>query len=261
MQTSIMGQVVLDMFSADEIALIEQLDYAAIPRHVAIIMDGNGRWATRQSLPRVVGHHAGVESVRVTLKACRSLGISYLTLYSFSTENWGRPDAEVTALMGLIEEQLRTETAEMHTQGVRVRQIGRLEGLPASMQQALSESIELTKDNTDVTLTLAINYSGRTELVDAARKLAAAAAAGTLDPAAIDEDTITGALYDPTLPDPELLVRTAGEMRVSNYLLWQIAYTEYWSTPALWPEFRPVHLLQALMEYQHRKRKFGKVVP
>ena len=225
-------------FTPEEIAVVERLDLKRLPRHIAIIMDGNGRWATQQGLPRVFGHHAGTESIRAVVTACRGLGIGYLTLYSFSTENWARPDSEVHALMELIEEQLRIETEYLHTKNSRVRHLGRLEDLPDSLQQTIHRAEALTAQNTGLSLNLAINYSGRAELLDAAKRLATAASAGTLDPAHMQEEDLTHALYLPKLPDPELLIRTAGEQRVSNYLLWQIAYSEFYFTPALWPEFR-----------------------
>lgn len=254
-----MSTINWEKFSAEERTVIERLDATRLPRHIAVIMDGNGRWATQQGLPRVIGHHAGVESVRAMIRTCRDLGVSYLTLYSFSTENWSRPDTEVTALMSLIEEQLRTEMEGLHEEGVRIRHLGRLDGLPASLRETLRASDARTRNNTALNLIFAINYSGRAELLDAVRGLAAAAAAGTLDPQAIVEDDLMRALYLPDVPAPDLLIRTGGEMRISNYLLWQIAYTEFWFTPLLWPEFRTMHLLLALEEYQSRQRKFGRI--
>ena len=249
----------LEDFTPEDIPVIERLDIERLPRHIAVIMDGNGRWATQQGLPRFFGHHAGTESIRAVIKACQGLGIDFLTLYSFSTENWSRPDDEVDALMHLIEEQLRIETAYLHKRGVRVRHLGRLTGLPASLRQTIHDSETLTAGNARMTLILAINYSGRTELLDAARRLATAAAAGLVDPELLQEDDVARSLYLPDVPDPELLIRTAGEQRVSNYLLWQIAYSEFWFTPVLWPEFRAPHLLEALEEYQRRQRKFGRI--
>jgi undecaprenyl diphosphate synthase len=255
-----MPDILFDKLTAEERALAETLDPARIPAHVAMIMDGNGRWATQQGLPRVIGHRAGVETIRRMLKACRTLGIAYMTVYSFSTENWGRPDDEVHALMALHEEALVNELAEMHQEGVRVRHLGRMHALPETLQRTLQHAIDETRDNTALTFTMALNYSGRTELADAARRLAQEVADGRLDPAAIGEAEIARALYLPELPDPDLLIRTAGEMRVSNFLLWEIAYAEFWSTPVLWPDFQTLHLLQAVQDYQHRQRKFGKVI-
>jgi undecaprenyl diphosphate synthase len=256
-----MPDIILDIFTPEERALIAQLDLERLPRHVAIIMDGNGRWASAQGLPRIIGHRAGVESIRRTMKACRCLGIPYLTVYSFSTENWGRPDDEVHALMGLHEQSLLVELETMHQEGVRVRHLGRFDALPDSLRAALGDAVARTRENTALTFTLALNYSGRTELADAARRLAQAAATNALDPATITEETLAGTLYAPDLPDPDLCIRTAGELRISNFLLWQLAYAEFWATPVYWPDFHPLHLLQAVLDYQSRTRKFGKVVP
>lgn len=250
----------IETFTSEERALLDELDADRFPSHIAVIMDGNGRWATQQGFPRVVGHRAGVESVRSLVTGCLKLGIPYITLYSFSTENWVRPGEEVHALMGLIEQQLRQESVALHHQGVRIRHLGRTEELPVSLQDALCESQELTRENTALTVQFAINYSGRAELLDAARHLAAMAASGEIAPAALTEADLAGALYNPDVPDPDLLIRTAGERRVSNYLLWQIAYSEFWITQTLWPDFRTIHLIQALHDYQHRQRKFGGVL-
>lgn len=255
-----MANITLEKFTAEQRAIIDELDLTQLPRHIAVIMDGNGRWATQQGLPRVIGHRAGTESVRRVVRACQDLDIGYLTLYSFSTENWARPSEEVAALMGLIEQQLRMEVAHLHGEGVRVRHLGRKDNLPASLQQALCEAEEMTANNPSLTLSLAVNYSGRAELCDAARKVAARVAAGELDAASITEDDLARALCLPDIPDPDLLVRTAGEMRISNYLLWQIAYAELWVTPVLWPEFGVTELLQAFHAYQLRQRKFGRVL-
>lgn len=248
-----------ETFTSEERAIAERLDPRRVPRHIAIIMDGNGRWATRQGLPRLVGHHAGVESVRDVVRACIDLGVEYLTLYSFSTENWSRPAEEISGLMTLIEEQLRTELDALTRQNVRIRHIGRMAELPASLQDILTASIDRTQGNTALNLVFAINYSGRAELLDAARSLATAAAAGALNPSTLTEDDLARALYAPDMPDPDLLIRTASEMRVSNYLLWQIAYAEIWVTPLLWPEFRAANLLTAVEDFQRRQRKFGGV--
>jgi undecaprenyl diphosphate synthase len=254
-----MTSIDFSRFSPDELAVATRLDADRIPRHIAIIMDGNGRWAVARGLPRVMGHSAGVEGVRASVEACRALGVEVLTLYSFSTENWGRSDEEVGALMGLIEGQLREEVALLHTQNVRVRQLGRQQGLPASLCAAFADAETLTAANTRMTLQLAVNYSGRAELLDAARALAAQAAAGTLDAATLTEDAFAAALYRPDTPDPDLLVRTANERRISNYLLWQTAYAELCFTPVLWPDFRGIHLLDAVEDYQQRTRKFGRL--
>lgn len=258
--TILMTTIMPDSLTSEERAILNEIDLTHLPRHLAIIMDGNGRWATRQGFPRVIGHRAGVEGVRRAVESCIQLGIGYLTLYSFSTENWSRPGDEVQALMELIEQQMRMEAVGLHARGVRIRHLGRTAGLPASLQDALREAQELTRDNTALTLQFAINYSGRAELLDAARRLAERAAAGQLDPTTLTEDDLASALYNPDVPDPELLIRTAGEMRVSNYLLWQIAYSEFWITPDLWPDFNNLTLLRAIRDYQHRQRKFGGVV-
>lgn len=249
----------LDDFTADERAVIARLDLARLPRHIAVIMDGNGRWAARQQLPRVIGHRAGVESVRSLIESCIHLDIPYVTLYSFSTENWSRPADEVHALMGLIEQQMRMEMEDLHQRGVRVRHLGRTTGLPESLQRVLSDAESTTAGNTAMTVQFAINYSGRTELLDAVQTIARAARDGRIDPDAVTEADVASALYHPDVPDPDLLIRTAGEMRVSNYLLWQIAYSEFWVTPDFWPDFRAGHLLQALLDFQQRSRKFGGV--
>jgi undecaprenyl diphosphate synthase len=246
-----------DPFTPEERAAVERLDPTRIPRHIAVIMDGNGRWAVQRSLPRPFGHRAGVEAVRAVADACDALGVRYLTLYSFSTENWSREGTEVDALMGLIEEQFRIEMLHLHKRNARVRHLGRSEGLPDSLKSALRDIQKLTAANTGLTLQFAINYSGRAEIADAARKLAQEAVAGARDPDAITEEVFAAALYAPDVPDPDLLVRTAGELRVSNYLLWQIAYSELWSTPVLWPDFRAAHLLDAIAAYQSRLRTFG----
>ena len=256
-----MTDIILSNFTTEERAIITGLDMAQLPRHLAIIMDGNGRWANRRGLPRVFGHRAGVESVRSIINACASLGVDYLTLYSFSTENWARPDSEVQALMGLIEEQLRTEISLLHQQRMRVRHLGRREGLPPSLQQTLQEACALTAGNPGLQVIFAINYSGRAEIIDAVRQMAAAIAAGQLAPQTLRDEELARYLYLPDVPVPDLLIRTGGEVRISNYLLWQIAYTELWFTPLLWPDFRALHLLEALEEYQHRQRKFGRIGP
>jgi undecaprenyl diphosphate synthase len=242
-------------------AHLEGLDPERLPRHIAIIMDGNGRWAQARGLPRVVGHRAGSESVRTVVEGCDDLGISYLTLYTFSAENWRRPRAEVEALMALIEENIRREVEELHRKRVRMQAIGRRSELPQSLQDELARVEALTRDNTKLTLTLAINYGGRGELVDATACLADQVRKGDLRLEEINEETFARSLYTAGMPDPDLLIRTAGEMRVSNYLLWQIAYAEIWVTPVLWPEFGREHLVEAIRDYQRRTRKFGGVAP
>ena len=235
------------------------LDRNRLPRHIAVIMDGNGRWAEQRSLPRLAGHQAGAESVRAVIEACGEIGIEALTLYTFSSENWTRPPGEVAGLMRLIAEKLRQELPELHEKQVRVQAMGRLEALPDFLQETLEDGRRLTAHNTGLRLNLAINYGGRAEIVDAAREISRAVANGELRVEDISEAVIARHLYAPNLPDPDVVIRTAGEMRVSNYLLWQIAYAEFVVVPTLWPDFRREHLLQALLEYQRRTRKFGGV--
>jgi undecaprenyl diphosphate synthase len=233
----------------------------ALPQHIAIIMDGNGRWAAQRNQPRSYGHQVGVESVRAAVERCGQLGIRYLTVYSFSSENWKRPQNEVNALMTLYAHHLVQERAELIEKGVRLRQIGRREGLPPDVLAKMDETITLTAGNTRVNLTLALNYGGRAELVDACRALARRVAAGELPPDEIDEAAIAGSLYTADLPDPDLMIRTAGEMRISNYLLWQLSYAEIYVSPILWPDFRANELDAALQWFARRERRFGAVPP
>ena len=230
-----------------------------VPRHVAIIMDGNGRWAQQRKLPRIEGHRAGAESVRQIVRACGELGIDYLTVYAFSIENWNRPKAEVSALMHLLEFYLKQEIPELNKNNVRLAAIGRIHELPQSGQQQLQKSIEALNKNTGLTLVLALSYGGRAEIVDAVRSIAREMKAGRLDVADIDEKVISNHLYTRSIPDPDLLIRTSGEMRVSNFLLWQISYAEIYVTETLWPDFRKPQLLAALEDYSKRHRRFGRV--
>ena len=232
-----------------------QLDTQNIPRHIAVIMDGNGRWAKKRGLPRVFGHRFGMRRVKEIVRACGSLGVSYLTLYAFSKENWSRPPAEVSSLMGLLREYLKKELAELQENDVRLRTIGRTEELPAAAREILLRSIEKTKNNKGLTLVLALNYGGRSEIVDGVNK--ALRAKGKSRPKTLDEKTFSTFLYTSDIPDPDLLVRTSGEMRLSNFLLWQLAYSEIWVTPVLWPDFTREHLVQAIADYQKRERRFG----
>ena len=227
------------------------LDSAKLPRHVAVIMDGNGRWAAARGLPRVAGHKAGVDSVRAIVRAAGELGIEALTLYSFSTENWLRPKEEVGELMKLLSWALNKETLELDKNNVRLCAIGRLEALPSAVRKELDAAIDRLKDNTGLNLVLALNYGGRQEILDAANK-ALAAGAKTLD-----EESIKANLYTSELPELDLMIRTSGEMRISNFLLWQTAYAELHVTPVLWPDFRKEHLEAALEDYQKRDRRFG----
>ena len=233
------------------------LDPARLPRHVAVIMDGNGRWAQQRGLPRIEGHRRGVGSVRSTIEECCRLGIEQLTLYCFSTENWKRPQRELDFLMTLLHRYLLAERREILDQNIRFTMIGRREGLPAKVLREIDENVRVSETNTGMTLCLAINYSGRTEIVDAVQALAAQAKRGDLQPDDIDESTINDALNTAGMPDPDLLIRTAGEMRVSNFLLWQISYAELWVTPKCWPEFDPATLHEALRDYAKRERRFG----
>lgn len=231
----------------------------AVPRHVAVIMDGNGRWAQERGQPRIFGHRAGRKPVRDVVEGCRELGISILTLYTFSVENWQRPEAEIRALMGFLEATLRDEKAELKKNGIRLGVIGRTQDLPAPVRDALDDTIAELSGGGDMLLNLALSYGGRTEIVDAARALADEAAAGRLDPATIDEAAFARRLYTANLPDPDLLIRTSGEMRLSNFLLWQLAYAEIWVTDLYWPDFRKEHLFTAVRDFQRRERRFGRV--
>jgi undecaprenyl diphosphate synthase len=233
------------------------LDPARLPRHVAVIMDGNGRWAQQRGLPRIEGHKRGVQSVRSTIEECCRLGIEQLTLFCLSTENWKRPQEEIDFLMALLREYLLLERAEIMEQNIRFTVIGRREGLPPHVLAEMDENIRVSSKNTGMVLCLAINYSGRTELVDAVRSLAERAKRGQLQPEDIDETVVSEALYTTGMPDPDLLVRTAGEMRVSNFLLWQISYAELWVTPKCWPDFDEATLREALREFALRERRFG----
>jgi undecaprenyl diphosphate synthase len=231
----------------------------SLPRHVAIIMDGNGRWARGRRLPRLAGHRAGVGPVRETVRACAELGIEVLTLYAFSTENWNRPKAEIFGLMEILKDTLRREERELDENNVRLETIGRIHELPPDVQQQIEVTRRALEPNDGLILNLALSYGGRSEIVDAAKALLAATAKGELDPASLDESTFSRFLYTAGLPDPDLLIRTSGELRVSNFLLWQIAYAEIWVTPEPWPEFRREHLYLAIREFQGRERRFGRV--
>jgi undecaprenyl diphosphate synthase len=233
------------------------LDPERMPVHIAIIMDGNGRWAHQRGLPRHEGHARGADSVRATVEECCRLGLSQLTLYCLSSENWKRPQAELDFLMALLEQYLIQERQLILQQNILFRTIGRRCGLPPRVLEEVDESIRQSSANTGMTLCLAINYGARGELADAVRDLAGRVRAGTLDPEAIDEETIGNALYTAGMPDPDLLIRTAGEMRVSNFLLWQISYAELWVTDRCWPDFDRATLHQALRDYAGRERRFG----
>ena len=237
--------------------LLEAFDPGRAPQHVAVIMDGNGRWASRRGLPRIAGHRGGVKAVREAIVSAIELGVSYLTIYSFSSENWRRPADEVSGLMSLFVEVLDREVDSLMAQDVKVRVIGRREGLPEATSEAFRRAEERTAGNHTLTLVVALDYGGRAEIADAARAIAREASAGRLDPEAVDEETVAAHLTTVGVPDPELLVRTSGEMRVSNFLLWQIAYSELWVTATLWPDFKRYDFLRAVVDYQRRDRRFG----
>ncbi len=232
---------------------------STIPRHVAIIMDGNGRWAKERGLPRIKGHEQGAEAVRECVEGCGELKIEFLTLYAFSAENWQRPKMEVSALMHLLEKFLKEKTPELLEKNVRLQAIGRLTDLPASCQRQLHRSIEKTAGNNGLTLVLALSYGGRLEIVDAVKSLLREVEAGHLDSAMIDPETFGKHLYTRYYPDPDLLIRTSGEMRISNFLLWQLSYTEMFITPKLWPDFNRADLRAAVEEYGRRQRRYGGV--
>jgi undecaprenyl diphosphate synthase len=243
---------------SEEEALVRRLDFDRLPRHVAVIMDGNGRWAAERGLPRIEGHKAGSESVREVVEASARLGIQVLSLFAFSLENWKRPRAEVTRLWRLLRDYLIKEDRLLVDNDLRLRVIGRREDYPALVRREIERVEALTAGNDRMTLVVALSYGGRAEIVEAARKLVAE---DGLKAGKIDEEAFAARLSTAGLPDPDLLIRTSGEMRVSNFLLWQIAYAELWMTPVLWPDFRRRHLLQACLDYQARERRFGDVKP
>jgi undecaprenyl diphosphate synthase len=242
--------------------LANSIDPNRLPAHIAIIMDGNGRWARKRSLPRAAGHKAGVEAVRTTVETCTRLGIQALTLYAFSVENWKRPRAEVDTLWRLLRVYLRRELPEILSNGIRFSCMGRLDGLPPQVRQELQNTIDATAHNRGMRLNVAINYSGRAELVDAINAIVEdARLEGRLRDLRVDEEAIASRLYTADLPDPDLLIRTSGEMRISNFLLWQIAYAELYVTDTLWPDFRRADLMHAILDYQKRDRRFGGLNP
>ena len=227
----------------------------AVPTHVAIIMDGNGRWARERGLPRLAGHRAGVENLRRVLRAAADFGIGTLTIYAFSTENWERPTGEVRGLINILEQVIDRELKELHGNGVQLRHIGRLEGLRPELQEKVRQAIELTKHNTRLVLNVAWNYGGRDEIIQAIQRMLE----DGLDPLSVDEAVVNRYLFTAGSPDPDLVIRTSGEMRVSNFLIWQSAYSEWWFTPTYWPDFGPEELRQALWAYAQRERRFGTV--
>jgi undecaprenyl diphosphate synthase len=224
-----------------------------VPRHVAIVMDGNGRWAKERGMPRLAGHRAGTENIRNIVQACVEQGVGYLTLYAFSTENWSRPDSEVQGLLRILAEVIERETPELDRNGVQLRHLGSMEGVPQDLADAINGALDFTRHNSRLILSVAFNYGGRAEIVAAVRRIVGAG----IPPESINEETISRHLYTADIPDPDLIIRTAGEQRLSNYLIWQAAYAEYWFTPAYWPDFDKDVLYQALVDYSRRKRKFG----
>jgi undecaprenyl diphosphate synthase len=229
-----------------------------IPEHIAIIMDGNGRWAKKLGLSRIFGHKSGVKAVRETVEICGEIGVKYLTLYAFSMENWSRPSDEIEALMSLLIDSIVKETPELHKNNVRLRAIGNLASFPENVTAKLNQAIEFTSKNTGLTLTLALGYGSRWEITEAIRKIATKAAVGELEPESINENVIEQYLTTYNMPDPELIIRTSGEQRLSNFLLWQGAYSEFYFPDVLWPDFRKKDLLKAIDEYRKRERRFGK---
>jgi undecaprenyl diphosphate synthase len=237
--------------------MMNKIDPERLPAHIAIIMDGNGRWAERHAMGRVMGHRKGAESVRVVVRTCRQIGIRVLTLYAFSSENWLRPEAEVRALLRLLKEYLDTEVQEMMDQNIRLTAIGNLATLGEPVYTTLMQTMERTAGNRGMILNLALSYGGRDEIVDAARRLVNDALAGQVTPEAVTKELIEASLHTAGMPDPDLLIRTGGEYRISNFLLWQMAYTEFYFTDILWPDFREKNLRCAIADYQQRERRFG----
>ena len=243
---------------SEEADLVGRIDFDRLPKHVAVIMDGNGRWAKQRNLPRVEGHRAGSKAVKEVVEMSARLGIQYLTLYAFSRENWKRPQKEVSTLWKLMEEYLKKEDKTLVKNRIRLRVIGQIEALPDPARRELNRVMELTKDNDRLTVIAALNYGGRTEIVDAVKKLMNESGGDIQN---LSEDALGGYLYTAGIPDPDLLIRTSGEMRISNFLLWQLAYTEIWITPQFWPDFRRKTMLQAVLDYQKRERRFGDIQP
>ena len=235
------------------------LDKDNIPKHIAIIMDGNGRWAKKRKLPRTVGHKAGVETIRRVIKEAHILGVKYLTLYAFSTENWKRPDDEVSALMKLLVEYLRSELAELNRNGVVIKVLGDITKLPKEAQMEVLNAIEITKNNTGVVLNIAFNYGGRDEIIRAVKLVSKEVENGNISIEDINEEIFEKYLYTSNTPDPDLIIRPSGEQRISNFLLWQCAYSEFWYSNVCWPDFKEEHLRKAIYDYQHRDRRYGGV--
>lgn len=238
--------------------LKQQIDLQRLPQHIAVIMDGNGRWAKEKGKPRIYGHQSAIQSVRDVAEASAELGIDFVTLYAFSTENWNRPAMEVTGLMSLLAKTIKEEVKTLNNNNIKLNAIGDLTRLPKANYELLMQAIDDTKNNSRMTLTLALSYSGRWELTDAMKRMAQAVANGQLKPDDISQETISSYLATAGMPDPELLIRTSGEERISNFLLWQLAYSELYFTNKLWPDFRKPDLYEAILDYQHRERRFGK---
>jgi len=256
-QVEVKATAPLGAVTAEEARLLKQLDRKRLPHHIAVIMDGNGRWARRRHLPRVAGHRAGAKSARTIIETCARLKIPALTLYAFSMENWRRPKTEVGFLMRLLREYLRQELPGIHENNIRMVVIGRPEELPAEVQHDIEEAMRLTAGNTGMTLAVALNYGGRAEIVDAVNRIMTERQSNGTGAKPVDEQTISRHLYTAGLPDPDLMIRTSGEMRVSNFLLWQIAYAEIHVTETLWPDFDRACLLEALVDFQKRERRYG----
>jgi undecaprenyl diphosphate synthase len=242
---------------SQEAGLLQRIDGDRLPKHVAVIMDGNGRWASMRKLPRVAGHRAGIESVRDIIETSARLGLKVLTLYAFSTENWKRPRQEVRTLMSLLKEYLRRELKNVHKNNIKFQAIGRIQELEPSVRAELRRAMRLTQNNSGMLLNVALNYSGRAEIVDTFNRLFRELKQNGHKLTPVNEELISQFLYTSGIPDPDLLIRTSGEMRISNFLLWQIAYSEIYITPTYWPDFRRKHLLEALLEYQQRERRYG----
>ncbi|MEZ5072771.1 MAG: isoprenyl transferase [Bacteroidales bacterium] len=240
-------------------SLKEQINRNLLPRHIAMIMDGNGRWARKKGGERLFGHRNGVESVRQVVEAAGELGVEYLTLYAFSTENWKRPKTEIDGLMGLLSHTIAKETSKLNENNVRLLVVGNIADLPGSVQKRLAQAVDLTSKNTGLKLVLGLSYSGRWEITDAVKRMCRDASTGKLDPDKVDSCLLESYLATAFMPDPELLIRTSGERRISNFLLWQLAYTELYFTPVLWPDYRKEHFYEAIIDYQRRERRFGMV--
>ena len=241
--------------------LLRAIDFTRLPRHVAVIMDGNGRWAQLRQKRRVEGHRAGIDAVRDTVETAARLGIEVLTLYAFSIENWKRPESEIATLMGLLKHYLRSELDTLLRNNIRFRVVGRGHELDPDVRGELERAVLRTATNSGLQFNIALNYGGRAEIIDAVKRLCAEVRDNRLEPEAIDESALARHLYTAGQPDPDLLIRTSGELRISNFLLWQIAYSEIWVTDVLWPDFRRKHLLQAILDFQKRERRYGGIVP